>query len=75
VGILVYLRCEDRNLHRHRPVNCCAYMGANFRWTTTPRRTEVLLKGQECTVLRHAGVGNEIGSPSHRSCNSFVISE
>jgi hypothetical protein len=36
VGILKYLRCEDADYHMHRPVNCRASMGANFRWTTTP---------------------------------------
>ncbi len=35
VDILKYLRCEDADYHRHRPVNCPASMGANFRWTTT----------------------------------------
>ena len=35
VGILKHLRCEDGNLHRHRPVICRASMEANFRWTTT----------------------------------------
>ena len=35
VGILKYLRSEDADDHRHRPVNCPAGMGANFRWTTT----------------------------------------
>jgi len=51
VGILKYLRCEDADYHMHRPVNCRASMGANFRWTTT-ELSRTRFRRPRCSPIR-----------------------